>query len=82
MTEMRLPQFGMGMSEAQIVRWLKSEGETVEKGEPLVEVEAAKTSVEVPAPVSGVLSRIVAVEGVVVPVYEVLARIDTDRDQL
>lgn len=75
MAEMRLPQFGMGMSEAQIVRWLKSEGDSVEKGEPLVEIEAAKATVEVPAPVSGVLARIVAAEGVVVPVYEVLAHI-------
>lgn len=76
---MRLPQFGMGMSEAQIVRWLKAEGEAVEKGEPLVEIEAAKTTAEVPAPVSGVLARIVAQAGEVALVYEVLAHIEEDQ---
>ncbi len=58
-----LPQFGMGMQDAEIVRWLKAVGEQVEAGEPLVEVEAAKTTVEVPSPGSGTLTEILVGEG-------------------
>ena len=55
-----LPQFGMSMQDAEIVRWLKQPGDTVTEGEPLVEIEAAKTTVEVPSPASGTLKEILA----------------------
>ena len=55
-----LPQFGMGMQDAEIVRWLKQPGDSVTEGEPLVEIEAAKTTVEVPSPASGTLKEILA----------------------
>lgn len=58
-----LPQFGMGMQEGEIVRWLKQIGERVEAGELLVEVEAAKTTVEVPSPGTGTLIEIIVPEG-------------------
>lgn len=58
--DVMLPQFGMGMQDAEIVRWLKQPGDRVEEGEPLVEIEAAKTTVEVPAPASGTLKEILA----------------------
>ena len=58
--DVMLPQFGMGMQDAEIVRWLKQPGDKVEEGEPLVEIEAAKTTVEVPAPASGILKEILA----------------------
>lgn len=58
--DVMLPQFGMGMQDAEIVRWLKQPGDRVEEGEPLVEIEAAKTTVEVPAPASGILKEILA----------------------
>lgn len=58
-----LPQFGMGMQDAEIVRWLKGVGDKVEAGEPLVEVEAAKATVEVPSPGSGTLTDILVAEG-------------------
>ena len=50
----------MGMQDAEIVRWLKQPGDTVTEGEPLVEIEAAKTTVEVPSPASGTLKEILA----------------------
>ena len=50
---MVLPQYGMGMQDGEIIRWLKAEGDMVAEGETLVEVEAAKTTIEVPAPVGG-----------------------------
>ncbi|WP_295528235.1 biotin/lipoyl-containing protein [Novosphingobium sp. Chol11] len=75
---MVLPQYGMGMQDGEIVRWLKAEGERVTEGEILVEVEAAKTTVEVPAPVSGTLVRIVAAEGETIDVRAPMAVISTD----
>ena len=74
---MVLPQYGMGMQDGEIVRWLKQPGDAVEEGENLVEVEAAKTTVEVPAPVSGTLLRIVAEAGETVDVRAAIAVIET-----
>ncbi|GGC40406.1 hypothetical protein GCM10011371_29710 [Novosphingobium marinum] len=71
-----LPQFGMGMKDGEIVKWLKAVGDSVTEGEPLVEVEAAKTEVEVPSPVTGTLKQIVAEEGSTVDVREAIAIIE------
>lgn len=71
-----LPQFGMGMQDGEIVRWLKAVGDAVAEGEPLVEVEAAKTTVEVPAPAAGTLIEIAAEEGETVEVRGHLATIE------
>lgn len=73
--EVRLPQWGMAMEDAEIVRWLKAEGDEVVAGEPLVEVEAAKVSGTVDAPVSGRLARILVREGDTAVVTQVLAEI-------
>jgi len=56
------------MTEGRIVKWLKREGEQVAKGEPLFEVETEKATVEVEAPASGVLGKILASDGTVLPV--------------
>lgn len=58
-----LPQFGMGMQDGEIVRWMKQVGDRIELGESLVEIEAAKTTVEVPSPGSGTLTEILVEEG-------------------
>ncbi len=71
--EVRLPQFGMGMQEGKLLRWFKREGEPVQEGEPLCEVETEKATVEVPSPQSGLLLRIVVEVERTVPVLEVLA---------
>lgn len=73
MKEMVLPQFGMGMSDGTIIAWHKAEGERVEEGEALCEVEAAKTNVEVEAPCSGILQRILVPAGANVPVNTIIA---------
>lgn len=75
-TEVRLPQFGMGMQEGKLLRWYKHEGERVQEGEPLCEVETEKATVEVPAPQSGLLTRIIVEVDRTVPVLEVLAVIE------
>jgi len=75
-SEVRMPQWGMGMTEGTITRWLKAEGETVDFDEPLVEVETAKAEGEITAPVTGKLTKILVQEDETVPVQELLALID------
>jgi pyruvate dehydrogenase E2 component (dihydrolipoamide acetyltransferase) len=62
-TEIKLPRLGQGMESGTIVRWLKSEGDTVEKGEPLYELDTEKVTQEVEADASGVLLKIAVQEG-------------------
>ena len=70
-----LPQSGMGMQDGEIIQWLKSVGDEVSEGEVIVEVEAAKVTIEVNAPVAGTLVEILAEEGVVKDVREIIAKI-------
>jgi pyruvate/2-oxoglutarate dehydrogenase complex dihydrolipoamide acyltransferase (E2) component len=53
-----LPQWGMGMSEGKIVKWLKAVGDTVSEDEPLAEIEAEKTTETLESPAAGVLTEI------------------------
>jgi pyruvate dehydrogenase E2 component (dihydrolipoamide acetyltransferase) len=62
-TEIKLPRLGQGMESGTIVKWLKSEGERVEKGEPLYELDTDKVTQEVEADASGVLLKIAVSEG-------------------
>jgi pyruvate dehydrogenase E2 component (dihydrolipoamide acetyltransferase) len=61
--EVKLPRLGQGMEAGTITRWLKSEGETVEKGDPLFEVDTDKVTQEVEAEVGGTLLKIALAEG-------------------
>ena len=61
--DVSLPRLGQGMEAGTIVRWLKSEGDQVEKGEPLYELDTDKVTQEVEAEASGVLLKILAGEG-------------------
>ena len=72
-TEVKLPRLGQGMESGTIVRWLKAEGDRVEKGEPLYEVDTDKATQEVEAEASGVLLKIAVAEGEV-PVGQTVAR--------
>ena len=62
-TEIKLPRRGQGMESGTIVKWLKSEGDQVEKGEPLYELDTDKVTQEVEADASGVLLKIAVAEG-------------------
>jgi pyruvate dehydrogenase E2 component (dihydrolipoamide acetyltransferase) len=68
-----MPALGMNQDTGRLVQWLKREGETVARGEPLMEVETDKATVEVEAPASGVLARVTARPGDDVPVGEPVA---------
>tara|TARA_B110001450_G_scaffold257060_1_gene290785 strand:- start:4819 stop:5058 length:240 start_codon:yes stop_codon:yes gene_type:complete len=70
-----LPQSGMGMQDGEIIQWLKSVGDEVSEGEVIVEVEAAKVTIEVNAPLAGTLVEILAEEGEVKDVREIIAKI-------
>src|SRR5690348_1093549 len=72
-TEVVLPKLGLTQDEGTIVRWLKAEGSPVTKGEPLFEVLTDKATVEVEAPASGVLLRILVPEGATAPVATPIA---------
>ncbi len=63
-----MPKLGFDMAEGKLVRWLKSEGERVEKGEILAEIETDKATVEVEAPAGGVVRKQLVGEGTAVPV--------------
>ena len=62
-TEVKLPRLGQGMESGTIVRWLKSEGEAIAKGEPLFELDTDKVTQEVEADSEGVLLKIVVADG-------------------
>jgi pyruvate dehydrogenase E2 component (dihydrolipoamide acetyltransferase) len=80
-TEIKLPRLGQGMEAGTIVRWLKSEGEQVEKGEPLYELDTDKVTQEVEADASGVLLKIAVAEGEV-PVGRTIAVIGEQGEQV
>ena len=56
--EILLPQWGMEMQDGTIVKWLKKEGDPIQEGEPLVEVETAKLETEMESVASGVVAHI------------------------
>jgi len=72
-----LPSLGESVVEGTISQWLVKEGDRVERDQPLVEVTTDKVDVEIPSPATGILRRIVACEGEVVPIGAELARIDS-----
>jgi len=74
--DLKVPTVGESISEVFIGTWLKNEGDSVEKDEPLVEVETDKATLEVPASVSGTLSKIMKQEGDTAEVGEVIAQIE------
>jgi pyruvate dehydrogenase E2 component (dihydrolipoamide acetyltransferase) len=76
--EFKLPDLGEGLTEGEIARWLVEEGQEIAEDEPLVEIATDKTTVEIPSPAGGTVSRILVPEGDVVPVGTVLVVIGDD----
>ena len=75
MTALVVPQLSISMEDAKVSRWLVADGDAVTAGQPVVEVETDKATVEIEAPVAGLL-RIVAGEGAIVAVEGVLAELE------
>src|ERR671929_768826 len=78
--ELKLPDLGEGLTEGEIARWLVQEGQDVAEDDPLVEIQTDKTTVEIPSPAAGTVSRILVEEGQVVPVGTVLVVIGGEPD--
>ena len=72
-TSIVMPQMGYDMHEGKVVRWLKKEGEEVTRGEVIAEIETDKATVEYEAYTGGVMAKIVAEEGIAIPVGGLIA---------
>ncbi|WP_273717397.1 MULTISPECIES: 2-oxoglutarate dehydrogenase complex dihydrolipoyllysine-residue succinyltransferase [Bartonella] len=78
-TEIRVPTLGESVTEATVGKWFKKLGEAVAMDEPLVELETDKVTVEVPSPVAGKLSEIIAKEGDTVKVNALLGAVEAGK---
>jgi len=78
--EFKLPDLGEGLTEGEVARWLVAEGDVVAEDDPLVEIQTDKTTVEIPSPAAGPVTRILVGAGEIVPVGTVLVVIGGDGD--
>lgn len=81
-TEVYMPKNGMDMTEGVLVRWLKQEGERVEAGEPIMEIETDKISMEAEAPASGILLKQLFGEDEIIPVLTTVGYIGEEGDAI
>jgi len=77
-----VPVLGESITEATVSKWLKNEGDKVEADEPIVELETDKVNLEVPSPISGVLSRINSKDGTVVEVGALLGSVSENSTEV
>src|SRR5437762_14201815 len=75
MTDVVMPQMGESIVEGTLTKWLKKQGEHVERDEPLFEISTDKVDTEIPAPAAGTLSEVLVEEGKTVGINTVVARI-------
>lgn len=80
-TELKMPQMGYDMEEGTVVRWLKEEGSAVNRNEAIAEIETDKAIVEFESDSEGVLLKIIAPEGTVVPVGQTIAVIGDEGEE-
>ena len=76
----KLPDLGEGLTEGEVARWLVAVGDEIAEDQPLVEIQTDKTTVEIPSPAAGLVSRILVAEGEIAPVGAVLVVIGADDD--
>ena len=81
-TRVIMPTLGLTMEQGTVVRWLKREGEPVERDEPLFTVETDKATMDVASPAAGVLAQVLVPEGSTVPVLETIAFIAAPGEAL
>ena len=79
--EFRLPDIGEGVAEGEVVKWLVKEGVEVKENDPLVEIMTDKVNVEIPSPKKGTVLKLMAKEGEVVKVGQVLLAIGEKGEQ-
>src|SRR5262245_57571881 len=71
-----MPQLGETIIEGTILKWLKQEGDSVARDEPLFEISTDKVDTEVPSPVAGTVTKILVEEGATVPVGTIVMEVD------
>ena len=81
-TELKMPQMGYDMEEGTVVRWLKEENSEVAENEPIAEIETDKAIVEFESERSGILLKIVAPEGAIIPVGQTIAIVGEDGESI
>lgn len=81
-TEMIMPKIGYSMEEGTIVQWLKNEGDPITEGEPVLEISSDKANMEIEAPASGYLRKIMTSVGETVPVSQIIGLIGELHDPL
>jgi len=81
-TEVIMPKLGQTMEEGKIARWVKKEGDRVEKGDVLLEITTDKATLEVEAYGSGILRKILAKEGETVPVTQLIGIVAEEGEEL
>jgi 2-oxoisovalerate dehydrogenase E2 component (dihydrolipoyl transacylase) len=80
-TPVTMPQLGESVTEGTITRWLKAEGDEIEKDEPLAEVDTDKVNAELPSPVAGKIEKLLVSEGTTVDVGTEIVLVATDGDE-
>ena len=80
--EVVVPMLGITVEKGKILRWLKKEGDPVQKGEPLFEVETEKVVTEVESPGTGILKKIIVPENLEVPILTLVAVITKPGEDL
>ena len=81
-TEITMPSMGADMTEGTVVKWLKSEGDSIQRGDKIAEIETDKTVVEIEVYTSGTLKKIIVEAGTKVSVGKVIAYIGDAEDEL
>jgi len=81
-TEVVIPMLGITVERGKILKWFKSEGDRVEKGESIFEVEAEKVTTEVESPASGILKKILVHENIEVPVLTLVGVITSEGEEI
>src|ERR1700730_17744840 len=76
MTDVVMPQMGESIVEGTLTKWLKKQGEHVERDDPLFEISTDKVDTEIPSPAAGVLKEVLVEEGKTVAISTVVGRID------
>src|SRR5215213_4742587 len=76
-----MPQLGESVTEGTIARWLKAEGDEIEKDEPLAEVDTDKVNAELPSPVAGKIEKLLVSEGTTVDVGTEIVLVAVDGDE-